>query len=89
MSCAHNLLRFSGPHGSDMLTPKAADKLQALSSPEVPGPGDVAVKEYGEWQAPNVRQRYLKTAFREGSDVMLERSRPRASIQGSRSQLFH
>jgi hypothetical protein len=49
-----------------MLTPRAADKLQALSSLEVTGPGDVAVKEYGELQVPTFDNVTSKLYFGKG-----------------------
>ena len=62
----------SAPLRHDILAPKAADNLQTLSSLDIPGLRDVAVKEYSEWQVSNVENDTLKSAFREVCDVMLE-----------------
>ncbi|OQD97750.1 hypothetical protein PENSOL_c011G04675 [Penicillium solitum] len=39
---------------------------------DIPGPRDVALKEYGEWQESNVTNDTLEGAFRQACDVMLE-----------------
>ncbi|KAJ5240563.1 uncharacterized protein N7469_002154 [Penicillium citrinum] len=43
-----------------------------LSSLDIPGPRDEAVKEYSEWQVTNVTDDTLKAAFRQVCDLMLE-----------------
>lgn len=37
-----------------------------------PGPRDEVIKEYGEWQAPNVTDDTFRAAFRQVCDVVLE-----------------
>ena len=44
----------------------------SMSSLDIPGPRDVAAKEYGEWQMSNVENDTLKSAFRQVCDVMLD-----------------
>ncbi len=39
---------------------------------EIPGPRDLSVKEYGEWQQSHVTDDGLKNAFRQACDVMLD-----------------
>lgn len=46
--------------------------LTIIAPLEIPGPRDVAVKEYGEWQQSNVTDDNLKAAFRQACDVALE-----------------
>jgi len=58
--------------GLDVSDPKAAVEQMALSPLEIPGPRDVAVKEYGEWQVSNVENDTLKSAFRQVCDVMFD-----------------
>lgn len=55
------LLLRSTPHRLDILVPKAADNLQALSLLEILGARDIAVKEYSEWQVSNVDNDTLKS----------------------------
>ncbi|KAJ9485144.1 hypothetical protein VN97_g8221 [Penicillium thymicola] len=45
---------------------------KSMSPLDIPGPRDVAVKEYSEWQESNVINDSLKAAFRQACDVMLE-----------------
>lgn len=58
--------------GLDVSTSKAAIEPMSTSSLDIPGPRDVAVKEYGEWQMSNVENDTLKSAFRQVCDVMLD-----------------
>ncbi|KAJ5808867.1 hypothetical protein N7474_010136 [Penicillium riverlandense] len=51
---------------------KKADDPTVLGQLEIPGPRDVAVKEYVEWQQSNVTDDNLKAAFRQACDVTLE-----------------
>ncbi|KAJ6016569.1 hypothetical protein N7540_011160 [Penicillium herquei] len=62
----------SAAQGLDVSVPKAAVEPMAMNSLEIPGPRDVAVKEYGEWQMSNVENDTLKSAFRQVCDVMLD-----------------
>jgi hypothetical protein len=62
----------SAAEGLDVSAPKAVVKPTAISPLEIPGPRDVAVKEYGEWQMSNVENDTLKSAFRQVCDVMLD-----------------
>lgn len=39
---------------------------------EIPGPRDLAVKEYSEWQQSHVTDDGLKDAFRQACNVMLD-----------------
>ncbi|GIJ89512.1 hypothetical protein Asppvi_008454 [Aspergillus pseudoviridinutans] len=62
----------SAADGLDVSAPKAVVEPTAISPLEIPGPRDVAVKEYGEWQISNVENDTLKSAFRQVCDVMLD-----------------
>lgn len=62
----------SAAHELHVSAPKAAVDLNPISPLEIPGPRDAAVTEYGEWQASNVDNDTLKTAFRQVCDVMIE-----------------
>ncbi|KXG45122.1 uncharacterized protein PGRI_095990 [Penicillium griseofulvum] len=59
-------------HEIDLSAPRAPGELQVLSPLDIPGPRDLAVDEYGEWQMSKVDNEVLKHAFREVCDVMLE-----------------
>jgi hypothetical protein len=43
-----------------------------MDSLDIPGPRDLAVKEYSEWQQSHVTDDGLKDAFRQACDVMLD-----------------
>lgn len=58
--------------GFDISDPKAAVEQMTLSPLEIPGPRDVAVKKYSEWQKSNVENDTLKSAFRQVYDVILD-----------------
>lgn len=62
----------STAHEIDLSAPKASGEWQALSPLDIPGPRDLAVDEYAEWQMSKVDNETLKHAFREVCDVMLE-----------------
>lgn len=58
----------------DVSTAKAPTKstiIKDTSPLRIPGPRDIAVKEYGEWHASNVSDEALKAAFRQASSEML------------------
>lgn len=44
---------------------------QFTSSLDIPGPRDVVVKEYSEWQQSNITDDTVKSAFRQACDVTL------------------
>jgi hypothetical protein len=67
-----NVLPPQSAQGLDVSTPKAEVEPVSMSSLHIPGPRDVAVKEYGEWQMSNVENDTLKSAFRQVCDVMLD-----------------
>ena len=45
---------------------------KSMSPLDIPGPRDIAVKEYSEWQELNVTNDTLKAAFRQACDAILE-----------------
>ena len=58
----------------DVSTAKAPTNstiIKDTSPLRIPGPRDIAVKEYGEWHASNVSDEALKAAFRKASSEML------------------
>lgn len=61
----------SAPEMETSASKMAGDPI--ITSPlDIPGPRDIAVKEYGEWQQPNIADDDLKAAFRQACDVTLE-----------------
>ncbi|KAJ5718818.1 uncharacterized protein N7483_009900 [Penicillium malachiteum] len=62
----------AAPNGSDGSAPKAVIDQLTMCPLEIPGPRDVAVEEYGEWQMSNFTNDALKSAFRQVCDVMLD-----------------
>lgn len=60
------------PCGFNISVPKVAHSLQALPSLKIPGPRDVAVKEYSGWQVSSFNTNTPNTACRGVCDVMLE-----------------
>lgn len=68
-----NVLPSQSPtSGLDVSGANVAVDLKIMGTLEIPGPRDVAVKEYGEWQESNVTNDTLKAAFRQACDAMLE-----------------
>ena len=56
--------------GSVDSTPPAA--CSSITSLDIPGPRDVAVRLYSEWQQSNVIDEGLKTEFQKACDVALD-----------------
>jgi hypothetical protein len=51
---------------------RKTDDPSTMDLLEIPGPRDLAVKEYSEWQQSHVTDDGLKDAFRQACDVMLD-----------------
>ena len=56
----------------DISDPKTAVEQIDLNSLEIPGPRDIAVKKYSEWQISNIENDILKSAFWQVYDMMLD-----------------
>lgn len=55
-----------------MEIPRKTDNPSTIDQLEIPGPRDLAVKGYSEWQQSHVTDEGLKDAFRQACEVMLD-----------------